>query len=42
MKKLGNCRRCGAEIMSVRDRKDHTVGEPKKSGLARYKSGSLL
>jgi hypothetical protein len=42
MKRLGNCERCGRVIMSIRDRKDHTIGEPSRLNLHHYKSGDSL
>ncbi len=42
VKYLGDCERCGQRIESVRDRKDHTIGEPSRLALHRYRSGECL
>jgi hypothetical protein len=41
-KYLGDCERCSKQIVSPRGRKDHTIGEPSRLQLHRYKAGDCL
>jgi hypothetical protein len=41
-RKIGSCAKCGGGVLSVRDRKDHTIGEPSRIGLVGYRAGVKL
>lgn len=41
-KAIGTCDKCGAEILSAMDRKDHTLGAQKRITPENYRSGMYV